>query len=56
MDKEHALNEEDLKLVNAIVQRDKKLFEVFYKKYYQQLFAVAYRYVKQPGNCRRNST
>lgn len=41
------LNEEDLKLVNAIVQRDKKLFEVLYKKYYQQLFAVAYRYVGQ---------
>lgn len=41
------LNEEDLKLVNAIVQRDKKLFEVLYKKYYQHLFAVAYRYVGQ---------
>lgn len=39
------LNEEDLKLVNGIVQRDKRLFEVLYKKYYQQLFAVAYRYV-----------
>jgi RNA polymerase sigma-70 factor (family 1) len=41
------LNEEDLILVNAIVQRDKKLFEVLYKKYYQQLFSVAYRYVGQ---------
>lgn len=42
------LSEEDLKLVNAIVQRDKRLFEVLYKKYYQQLFAVAYRYVGKP--------
>ncbi|ACU02479.1 MULTISPECIES: RNA polymerase sigma factor [Pedobacter] len=48
MEREYArLNEEDQKLVNAIVQRDKKLFEVLYKKYYQQLFAVAYRYVGQ---------
>lgn len=39
------LTAEDRQLINAIVQRDKKLFEVLYKKYYQQLFAVAYRYV-----------
>ncbi|WP_316793041.1 RNA polymerase sigma-70 factor [Pedobacter frigoris] len=39
--------EEDAAFIDAIVQRDKKQFEVLYKKYYQQLFAVAYRYVKQ---------
>lgn len=41
------LNEEDLALVKGILQRDKKLFEVLYKKYYQQLYALAYRYVGQ---------
>lgn len=39
------LTADDLQLIDAIVQRDKRAFEVFYKKYYQQLFAVAYRYV-----------
>lgn len=39
------LTVDDQQLIKAIVQRDKRLFEVFYKKYYQQLFAVAYRYV-----------
>lgn len=39
--------EEDAAFIEAIVQRDKRQFEVLYKKYYQQLFAVAYRYVKQ---------
>jgi RNA polymerase sigma-70 factor (family 1) len=41
------LKEEELAFIDAIVQRDKKLFEVLYKKYYKQLFAVAYRYVRQ---------
>jgi RNA polymerase sigma-70 factor (family 1) len=41
------LSEEELNLFNAIRQRDKKVFELFYKKYYQQLFALAYRYVGQ---------
>lgn len=36
---------DDRKLIAAIVGRDRQLFEVFYKKYYQQLFALAYRYV-----------
>jgi RNA polymerase sigma-70 factor (family 1) len=36
---------DDLQLINAIAQRDKRVFEVLYKKYYQQLFAVAYRYI-----------
>lgn len=39
--------EEDAAFVEAIVQRDKRQFEIWYKKYYQQLFALAYRYVKQ---------
>lgn len=39
------LTADDLQLINAIVQRDKRAFEIFYKKYYQQLFAVAYRYI-----------
>lgn len=41
------LSEEDQLLIIAIVKRDKKLFEVLYKKYYQQLFAIAYRYLGQ---------
>ena len=39
--------EEDLELLNAIKQRDKKGFEVLYKRYYKQLFALACRYVEQ---------
>ena len=39
--------DEDLQLTNAIAQHDKRAFETLYKKYYQQLFAVAYRYVAQ---------
>ncbi len=38
--------DEDLQLTTAIGQHDKKAFEALYKKYYQQLFAVAYRYVE----------
>ncbi len=41
------LKEEDAAFVEAIVQHDKRQFEILYKKYYQQLFALAYRYVKQ---------
>ncbi len=37
----------DLQLIKAIAQHDKRGFEALYKKYYQQLFAVAYRYVGQ---------
>lgn len=39
--------DDDLQLTNAIAQHDKRAFETLYKKYYQQLFAVAYRYVAQ---------
>lgn len=46
---EQPFAEEDLKLLEAIAARDKQLFAVLYKKYYQQLFAVAYRYVGQPA-------
>jgi len=38
--------DDDLQLTTAIAQQDKKAFEALYKKYYQQLFAVAYRYVE----------
>jgi len=41
------LNEKDQLLISAIIKRDKKLFEVLYKQYYQQLFAIAYRYLGQ---------
>jgi len=41
------LSEEEANLFTAIRQQDKKVFELFYKKYYQQLFALAYRYVGQ---------
>lgn len=43
--KQTNLSEEDKDLISAITDRDRKVFEVFYKKYYKQLFAVAYRYV-----------
>ena len=39
---------EDMMLMMAIGDKDKKVFEAFYKKYYRQLFALAYRYVRQP--------
>lgn len=39
------LEAEDLAVIKAIADRDKRLFEAFYKKYYKQLFALAYRYV-----------
>jgi len=38
------LPEADKELIAAIIDRDKKVFELFYKRYYKQLFAVAYRY------------
>ena len=41
------VKEEDAAFVEAIVQHDKRQFEILYKKYYQQLFSLAYRYVKQ---------
>lgn len=41
------LSEEDSNLFSAIQQQDKKIFELFYKKYYKQLFALSYRYVGQ---------
>jgi len=41
------LPESDKYLMDAIVSRDKKVFELFYKKYYKQLFALAYRYTEQ---------
>lgn len=39
--------DDDLLLMNAIRNKDKKVFEAFYKKYYRQLFALAFRYVGQ---------
>lgn len=44
-DQELRNNQEDLELLEALKRRDKKWFEVFYKKYYKQLFTLAYRYV-----------
>lgn len=41
------LTEEERNLIHLIINRDKKVYEEFYKKYYKQLFAVAYRYVGQ---------
>ncbi|WP_316822173.1 RNA polymerase sigma-70 factor [Pedobacter gandavensis] len=41
----YAAPEEDLLLMNAIRNKDKKVFEAFYKKYYRQLFILAFRYV-----------
>lgn len=41
------LSEEERELIHLIINRDKKVFEEFYKRYYKQLFAVAYRYVGQ---------
>ncbi|WEK21560.1 MAG: RNA polymerase sigma-70 factor [Candidatus Pedobacter colombiensis] len=38
---------EDQYVLEAIRKQDKKVFELFYKKYYKQLFALAYRYVGQ---------
>lgn len=40
-----AIAQEDLQLLDALKRRDKKWFEVFYKKYYKQLFTVSLRYV-----------
>lgn len=37
--------DDDVALLEAIRKKDKKVFETFYKKYYKQLFATAYRYV-----------
>lgn len=36
---------EDLEIIHALRTRDKRRFEVFYKKYYRPLFTVAFRYV-----------
>ena len=38
---------DDMVLMMAIQNKDRKVFEAFYKKYYRQLFALAYRYVAQ---------
>lgn len=46
---EAGFNDEDRQLLEAIVQRNKKSFELLYKKYYQRLFAVAHRYVEHTG-------
>ncbi|RZK77740.1 MAG: RNA polymerase sigma-70 factor [Pedobacter sp.] len=45
--KQVQLKEEDIELIIAIKQRNKRVFEVFYKKYYKQLFAIAHRYTSQ---------
>ncbi|WP_316842729.1 RNA polymerase sigma-70 factor [Pedobacter gandavensis] len=43
----NAALDDDLLLMNAIRNKDKKVFETFYKKYYRQLFVLAFRYVGQ---------
>lgn len=45
--KQIQLTDEDIELLNAIKQHNKRVFEAFYKKYYKQLFAIAYRYTEQ---------
>lgn len=45
--KQIQLTEEDVELITAIKRRNKRVFEAFYKKYYKQLFAIAYRYSGQ---------
>lgn len=42
----HILNDADL--INAVALQDKKVFEILYKQYYKQLFAIAYRYAGRP--------
>lgn len=42
---QHDLPVTDQELITAIIDRDRKVFELFYKTYYKQLFAVAYRYI-----------
>lgn len=37
--------DDDLFLMDAIRNKDRKVFETFYKKYYRQLFILAFRYV-----------
>lgn len=39
--------DDDLLLMAAIRNKDRKVFEAFYKKYYRQLFILAFRYVGQ---------
>lgn len=38
------LTDEDKSLITAIEKQDKRLFEALYKKYYRQLYVIAYRY------------
>jgi RNA polymerase sigma-70 factor (family 1) len=38
-------NDDNSALIDAIARRDKKAFEIIYKQYYAQLYAIAYRYV-----------
>ncbi|MFP5080510.1 RNA polymerase sigma factor [Pedobacter sp. JCM 36344] len=40
------VTEEDLDIIDALKTRDRRRFEVFYKKFYRPLFTVAYRYVR----------
>ncbi len=44
-DQELLKNQEELGLLEALARGDKKWFEALYKKYYKQLFTLAYRYV-----------
>lgn len=43
----NGLSNEESELFRAVRQQDRKVFELFYKKYYQQLYALSYRYVGQ---------
>lgn len=41
------MSSKDQDIVNAIRNHEKSIFESLYKEYYRQLFALAFRYVKQ---------
>lgn len=43
----YSVSAEDVVILESIRKQDRRAFEVLYKRYYQQLFALAYRYVNQ---------
>jgi len=47
MEGNNELSSEERVIIDAIVGRDKKVFEMVYRRYYKQLFALALRYVEQ---------
>lgn len=42
-----AIEAEEFEIITAIKKQNKHTFEVLYKKYYKQMFALAYRYTAQ---------